>query len=332
MKQRITFYEQKKRNKRIVIILWLILVGVFALLGGTILAFLGSRSEETPFLPPVLLGMLGGGLFGLVYMIGAYYLASQLLLKRLNAREINPSDINEVMFKNVAEEMAIAAGIPPPAVYIIDDAKLINALASGRSKTDSSICITTGLLNLLNRDELQGVIGHEIAHIKSEDTKAKFTYLAVVGFLAMVAKIAWLMFLVGLNYRPKTEKERKKEWMVKGGAAISLLVAIVFKIASFFAKLLSLAIGRRQEYLADAGSVEFTRNPTALANALRKIRDGHCPHPKISFAEAPFFISDPRPKNIRKLRFFERFLSTHPPIEERIKRLESMGAEINDPE
>lgn len=327
MQTRTSYYDQRIRNKRIATIFWIMLVLVFALVGAAIPAVFQINSE-TPFsMRPVLQGALYVGVFGLIYMIIAYFIVATILLKRLRARPVNPEKLNEVTFRNIVEEMSISAGIRSPEAYIIDDDGWLNAFASGTSDKYSSVCITSGLLNTLNREELQGVIGHEISHIKSQDTKSKFTYIAAVGLLALIALISWKIFwLYATQRKAVTKKEKDQQAFTLIIVTVALIVAIVTKIAEFFARLLSLAIGRRQEYLADIGSVELTRNPNGLANALKKISDYHQPRLNVSFAEAPLFISNPKLKNINKPNFIENLFSTHPPIQTRIQRLESMGA------
>ncbi|MEO0075353.1 MAG: M48 family metallopeptidase [candidate division WOR-3 bacterium] len=330
MQERTSFYDQQTRNKRIATIFWITLVFIFALVGAAIPSVFQINSEAPFLIRPVLQGALYVGGFGLIYMLIAYYIAAPILLKRLHARPVNSERLNELAYRNTVEEMSIAAGIPVPEAYIIDDNTWLNAFASGKSEKQASICITSGLLNILNREELQGVIGHEISHIKSQDTKSKFTYIAAVGLLAIIALIGWKIFLLYSTQRKAlTKKEKDQQAFMLAIVGFVLIVAIIAKVAEFFARLLALAIGRRQEYLADIGSVQLTRNPTALANALKKISDYHQPRFNVSFAEAPLFISNPKIKNINKPNFIENLFSTHPPIQTRIQKLEAMGADNN---
>jgi heat shock protein HtpX len=262
-----------------------------------------------------------GALFGLVlaFVVGTisglatYYGGDRMVLAASRAREITHEDA-PVLF-NVVEEMAIAGGLPMPKIYIIEDSAP-NAFATGRDPEHASIAVTSGLLEKLDRDELQGVVAHEMAHVGNLDIR----YAMLVGILVGTTVLISDFFLRGLWFGGSG---RRREG---GGQAqlIMMIVAIVLAIlAPFFARLLQLSISRQREYLADATAVQFTRNPKGLADALQKISGDSEVLEVANRATAHLYIVNP----IKK--FEERakgIFSTHPPVEERIQILRSLEA------
>ena len=226
------------------------------------------------------------------------------------ARQANPRVREEKLLIYKIEEMAIAAGLPTPKVYV-QESENINAFAIGKKPEKSVICVTTGALNKLKTDELEGVIGHEMSHIKNHDILIATVTIAVVGTIALISEILFYSLLWG-----GAGKGRKNE-----GNAILLVIAILFIIlAPIFSRLTYLMISRRREYLADSNGAYLTRNPEGLAKALEKIKSDH-PRgkPKGSKTVAPLYIANPFKKSLR-----DSIWSTHPPIDERIRRLRSM--------
>jgi heat shock protein HtpX len=209
------------------------------------------------------------------------------------------------------EEMSLAAGLPMPKVYV-QDSRDINAFATGHKPEDSIICATTGALQQLNSQELEGVIGHEMSHIRNRDILVMTVTVGVVGAIALIAEIALrMMFFTG----GRSSGDRKG-----GGNAIVLVIAIIFIIlAPIFSRLTYLAISRRREYLADADGAYLTRNPEGLAKALEKIKGDIPDDPKGSKTVAPLYIANPVKRALR-----DSVWSTHPPLDERIRRLRSM--------
>ncbi len=253
----------------------------------------------------------------------AYFQGDSILLSMSRAKKIKRDDHPRLY--NVVEEMKIASGLEKmPNIYIIDDPAL-NAFATGRDPNRASVAITSGLLQKLNRDELQGVIGHEISHIKNKDV----LLMAMCGvLLGTIVLLAWYggRFLIfgGAGSR------RSSSSGGGGGATIIILVvALVFMIlAPIFAQLIYLAISRKREYLADASSALYTRYPEGLASALEKLGASTGQLKSANKATAPMYIINPFRKKGMKASDLS---STHPPISERIRILRAMaGASFND--
>jgi heat shock protein HtpX len=263
-----------------------------------------------------------------VLTIISFSAGDQIMLAASNAVSVT-HDVHPQLF-NVVEEMAIAAGLPMPKVYIIND-PAPNAFATGRSPQTASIAVTAGLLGRLNRDELQGVVAHEMSHILHRDIL--FVTLAgiMLGSVALLSQV----FLRGMMYGGGSRRYSSSSSGGKGGgggAAILLLIAIAAAIiAPIVTQLLYFALSRKREYLADAGAVRLTRYPDGLANALEKIAND--PAPQLSSANkvtAPMYIINPFKKS--GAMNLSNLTSTHPPISERIRILRSMsqGASLKD--
>jgi len=245
----------------------------------------------------------------------------QVLLAASKARRVT-HDVHPQLF-NVVEEMAIAANLPMPKVYIIND-PAPNAFATGRSPKSASIAVTAGLLTKLNRDELQGVVAHEMSHILHRD----ILFITVAGIMLGAIVLLSQVFLRSMFWRGMAGGQRRYSSGGRGGGQaqlVMLLIAIVAAIlAPLFAYLLYFAISRRREYLADAGSARLTRYPRGLADALEKISSDKSP--QLSTANkvtAPMYIANPLKK--RNQARLSDLSSTHPPISKRIKVLRSLS-------
>ncbi|PNX51392.1 MAG: hypothetical protein BV456_03325 [Thermoplasmata archaeon M8B2D] len=246
----------------------------------------------------------------LVYVLVTYSFSVQTVLSAAKARPANPMNRDEKLLINRVEEMSIAAGLPMPKVYV-QDSDNINAFATGKKPEQAVICATTGAIRKLNQQELEGVISHEMSHIKNHDILIATVTIGVVGAISLIAEILFYsMFWGGAG------RGRKGE-----GNAILMVVAILFVIlAPIFARLTYLAISRKREYLADSNGAYLTRNPEGLAMALEKIKQDHPQgKPKGSKTVAPLYISNPF-----KSVSVSSVWSTHPPLDERIRRLRSM--------
>jgi heat shock protein HtpX len=254
----------------------------------------------------------------------SYFSGSKLLLKISNATEVS-KNVHPQLF-NVVEEMTIAAGLPKmPKVYIIND-QAPNAFATGRDPSNCAVAITAGLLTQLNRDELQGVIAHEIAHIKNRDILFMTFAGVMLGSIVLISQI----FLRGMWFTGGGNRYKSRD--SGGGQAqmIIMIVAIVFAILSpILTQMLYFAISRRREYLADASGARFTRYPEGLASALEKLSQNKYTLKSANKVTAGLFIVNPLNKKGMKL---SDLTSTHPPISERIKILRNMnnGAGYND--
>jgi len=279
----------------------------------------------------LLIGMVWGGgepMFGVVVAViagivaffltlGRFYGGSSVLLGLSKAREIQKKDDPQLF--NVVEEMCLAGGMPTPKIYLIDDTAM-NAFATGRDPKHAAVAITTGLRTRLKRDELQGVMAHELSHVRHYDILYATLIAVMVGTLVMLCDV----FLRSLWFGGGSRRRSRSRDREGGGAAqlILLIVAIVLAIlAPILARIIQMALSRQREYLADAGSIELTRNPEGLAGALAKLSGDEEVLEVANRATAPLYIVHP----IKK--FEERSKSifdTHPPVKDRIQRLMSL--------
>lgn len=264
--------------------------------------------------------MTGWGAQGLVIAViiavamtfGSYYASDKIVLAISRARPVTKAEYPYL--DNVVEGLAIAAGLPKPRCYLIDDTAP-NAFASGRNPKNSVIVVTKGLLQKLNRAELEGVIAHEMAHIKNYDVLVQTLAVVMVGVAALLSDWILRTFLWGGRRRSRGRR---------GGdaTAIFVVVALVLAVLSpIVAQLLRLALSRKREFLADASGALLTRYPPGLASALRKLDADREPLEAANKATAHLYIVNPLKDLKGKMN---RLFSTHPPIEERIRALENM--------
>jgi heat shock protein HtpX len=261
-------------------------------------------------------GLIIALLVWVILSLVAYFQGDSILLGMSRAKKIKPDDHPRLY--NVVEEMKIASGLEKmPDIYIIDDPAL-NAFATGRDPNKASVAITSGLLQKLNRDELQGVIGHEISHIKNRDVLLMAMCSVLLGTIVL---LAWygsrFLFLGGAGSRRSSSRGGGQ------GQIIILVVALVFMIlAPIFAQLIYFAISRKREYLADASSALYTRYPEGLASALEKLGASTGQLKSANKATAPMYIINPfRQKGLKA----SDLSSTHPPLSERIRILRAMA-------
>jgi heat shock protein HtpX len=260
---------------------------------------------------PPIIAMVIGLPIALVYIGITYSFSIQSVIAAAKARPANPEIREEKLLIYKVEEMSLAAGLPTPKVYV-QDSKDINAFATGHKPEDSIICATTGALQQLDNDELEGVIGHEMSHIKNRDILVMTVTVGVVGAIALIAEIALRMLFWTGGGRGGRDRG--------SGNIIIFVVAIIFIIlAPIFSRLTYLAISRKREYLADANGAYLTRNPEGLAKALEKIKADLPDDPKGSKTVAPLYIANPFSRALR-----DSVWSTHPPLDKRIERLRSM--------
>jgi len=243
--------------------------------------------------------------FMVVYLLWSYFAASKAVLALNGAKQIEKRD-NPRLYR-IVENLAITEGMPTPKVYIIDDPAL-NAFATGRDPAHASVCATTGILAALNDQELQGVMAHELGHIKNYDIRVSVIAFALVGVVALIADMFWRIAFFSDDDNP-------------GGGLLGLIVfVIVVVLAPIAATLLQLAISRKREYLADATGALTTRYPEGLASALEKIQAHSSVVKRQNKSTAHFYFANPLKKKAGASLF-----STHPPIEDRIARLRDMG-------
>jgi heat shock protein HtpX len=309
MLNRQTFAAQQSDNRRNSVVLIVLVTLILAALGfaigyGTTGAVEGAFGVTT-----------GAIVLAMVLSVGSYFAGDQLVLATSGARQVTQQSAPQLM--NVVQEMALAAGVPMPKVYIIDDTAP-NAFATGRDPQHASVAITTGLLQKLDREELQGVIGHELSHVRNFDIRFALLVAVLVGSIALLADFFLRFTFWGGGRRGGGDRDKG------GGALVAIVyvIAIVLAIlAPFIARLVQLAVSRQREYLADASSVELTRNPHGLEQALAKIASDKEVLEVANRATQHLYFTNP----IKK--FEERsssMFSTHPGIVDRINRLRKL--------
>jgi len=306
-----TFHDQIAHNKR----------NSFLLIGVFMLLFIGIG---------MLIGMVWGGgdmTFGIIVAVIAgiiafaltlfsFYGGSGALLALSRAREITHKDDPQLF--NVIEEMTIAGGLPMPRIFVIDDTAM-NAFATGRDPAHAAVAITKGLRAKLNRDELQGVMAHELSHVRHYDIRYAMLMAVMVGVLVILCDV----FLRSMWFGGGRRSNRDREKGGGGAQLILLIVALVLAIiAPILARIIQMSLSRQREYLADAGAVELTRNPRGLASALAKLSGDNEVLEVANRATAPLYIVHP----IKKFEARAKgMFSTHPPIKDRIERLMALG-------
>jgi len=295
-------YEQIASNKRRSFFLIAFFVAVIFLLAWVFERLTGMGEG----------GLIFAALIAGVSAFASYYASDKIALAISHARPVTKDEFPYLY--NVVEGLTIAAGLPAPRCYVIDDTAP-NAFATGRNPDHSVICVTTGLLHKLNRVELEGVISHEMAHIKNYDIRLQTLAVVMVGVIVLLGD--WIMRSLWWG-----GKGRKVSGDRAGVGAIFLVVGLVFAaFGPLIAQLLRLAVSRRREFLADATGAMMTRFPAGLASALRKISADPEPLEAANKATAHMYIVNPL-KNLKGR--LNRMFSTHPPIEERIAALEKM--------
>ncbi len=291
-----------------------LVAGFLALFLVTVYAFAVYLSGDDPRsgLVPALIALGAAALVALL----SYYKGASAILAMSGAREIAKPDDPQLW--NVVEELSIAAGIPMPGVYVIDDTAL-NAFATGRDPAHASVAITAGLRERLTRPELQGVLAHELSHVRNYDIRFSMLLAVMVGFLVLLADLfrRWLWWGGG---RRRSRRDRG-DGLGPIGAAIAILAVVLSILAPLLARLIQLAASREREYLADASGVELTRYPEGLASALEKLGGDREVLEVANRATQHLYIVNPfKPFEKRAKGLF----STHPPLEERIARLRAL--------
>jgi heat shock protein HtpX len=240
---------------------------------------------------------------------------------------IQPATPEQQQLVNVVEEMAIASGLPKPRIWIVPDADP-NAFATGRDAASASIAVTEGLLGQLSRDELQGVVAHEMAHVRNLDVRLMTLLAGMVGAIALMSdgfgRSLWRGGRGGWALGRRSGKGGKGS----GSLALVILVlwALTLVVAPVVSRLLAMAVSRKREYLADATAAQLTRNPMSLASALEKLESASAPTGAVTRGAAHLCIVDPAPGRLAaKEGFLADFLGSHPPIRQRIIRLQGMA-------
>jgi heat shock protein HtpX len=253
-----------------------------------------------------------GLIISLVSSIGSYYFSDKLILLTVKAI---PADKRKYFnFYTVTENLAISSGLPMPKLYVIEDSSP-NAFATGRDNKHAIVCATTGLLDILDRGELEGVIGHELYHIKNYDMLVMSIVSVLVGTISLISDWVIRRMWWGGN-----DRENRNN----ANPILFILFIISLVLTPIAATLIQLSISRKREFLADASSALLTRNPNGLISALQKLNNYNRPLASATNSTAHLFIVNPLRKSKSIMSKFSNLFSTHPPIEERIKILKSM--------
>lgn len=296
-------FEQISRNKRRTALILTIFVLILALVGAAVGYFVADS-----MIAGIIIAVIGTG----IYLAIVLHDPAQLVMSMNNAEEIHEQDNPELW--HIVEDMAMVARVPMPRVYIIDDASP-NAFATGRDPEHASIAVTRGLLEMMNREELEGVLGHELSHVRNYDILVSTIAIAMLTVITLLTDFtSRYLFWFGGSRRDRDDddNDNKNLEIIK-----IVLFVITILLAPLAATLINLALSRNREYLADAGSVELTRNPHGLISALKKIENSQ-PMENVSSSSRALYIEDPVKKEHSSL------FDTHPPTSERIKRLEQM--------
>jgi len=276
MEKKLLVEDHIRRNKR----LTAVVCTMMALLFVAVIFAVGYILFPQNFLIPLIFAIP----IALVYVLATYSFSVRTVLSAAKARPAKPNVREEKLLINRVEEMSIAAGIPMPKVYV-QDSDNINAFATGKKPEKSVICVTTGALRKLNQEELEGVIAHEMSHIKNHDILIATVTIGVVGAIALIAEILFYSMIFGGAGRGRRSD---------GNAILMVVAILLIVLAPIFARLTYLAISRKREYLADSSGAYLTRNPNGLAQALGKIKEDHPKgKPKGSKTVAPLYISNP---------------------------------------
>ncbi len=289
-------YSEIAANKRQT---WLLIILVSALLIG--LVSLIGRIEGLDILTAILIGTAFASSFSLF----SYFFSADIALSSSGAKQISKQQAPDLY--NLVENLTIADGLPMPTIYVIDDPSP-NAFATGRDPQHASITFTTGILALLDKNELQGVAAHELSHVKNYDIRVMTIVVVLIGAIMLIANL----FL-----RTNLFFGRRRDNKDNGGSVLLIIGLVLAILSPIFAQLIKLAISRQREYLADASGALLTRYPQGLASALQKISQVNVPLRNANHATAHLFITNPF-GNIAGL------FSTHPPIADRIARLNKM--------
>lgn len=296
-------FDQIASNKRRT---WVLLVAFFALLA-LIGAAVGYLWLDSPFG-----GMAIAFIIGSIYAVSMIFQSTEIVMSMNGAREVSEQEAPELY--HVVQDMAMVAQIPMPRVYIVEDSSP-NAFATGSKPENAAVAATTGLLALMNREELESVMGHEVSHIRNYDIRISTIAVALTSAVTMLSSMAGRMMWYGGGGRRRNDRDNDNGL----GIVLMIVSLLALLLAPLAATLVQLAISRQREYLADASSVELTRNPKGMINALLKLDNSQPMEHHVDDASAALYINDPKKKGGLQKLFY-----THPPISDRIERLKNM--------
>ena len=290
--ERLSFYTEIAKNKRNSVFLMIAVIIVIVGLGYAIT--LATSPEYFTMI------MIFATIFSVFYVLISYYNSDKIAIASVNAKPASGEKYR--IYHNLVEGLCLASGLPKPKLYVIENEQ-INAFASGRNPEHAVICVTTGALEKLNKQELEGVLAHELSHVANYDIRFMTLTAVLVGMVSIISQI----FLRSLWFSSGNRNDK--------GKALFMLVGVILAIlAPIAVMLVQLAISRKREYTADSSAVKFMRTPTGLIGALEKIK--HNQDMKVSGAVAPLFLAKPSKTS--------EIFQTHPPLEKRIERLKRM--------
>jgi heat shock protein HtpX len=303
-------HEQIAANKRKTVLLFVVAIAFTALIGYAI-GFLFFRGG--------IAGVVIATILAVVLSLGSYFAGDRIVLASTGAREVTAEQ--EPRLHNIVEGIAIAAGVPKPRVYVVPE-QAPNAFATGRDPEHSSVAVTQGLLDIMNRVELEGVIGHEMSHVLDRDILVGTVVATVVGAAVLMSE-----FFMRSWFWSGGRMGGRREGGDSGGIIVLVLFAVgivLLILAPLAGQLIKLSVSRNREYLADAQGVLLTRYPPGLISALEKIRDAPHAMRSANNATAHLWLEQPSRVPGQETSTMEKLFSTHPPIEERIQRLKEM--------
>ena len=295
-------YNQISSNKRRTVVLLIVFFMLLAAIGAAVgYLWLGDMT----------FGVVIAVIIGAIYAMSMIFQSTNVVMSMNHAREVTEQEAPQLY--HIVEDMAMVAQIPMPRVFIIEDQSL-NAFPTGSSPENAAVAATTGLLAVMNREELEGVIGHEVSHIRNYDIRISTIAVALASAITLLSSLGSRMIWFGGGRRRSDDRDNGTGLLVFLFSILSLI------LAPLAATLVQLAISRQREYLADASSVELTRNPQGMINALQKLQQSAPMQQPVDAASAALYINDPIKKEERLTSLF----STHPSISDRIERLRQM--------
>lgn len=295
-------YNQISSNKRRTVVLLIVFFMLLAAIGAAVgYLWLGDMT----------FGVVIAVIIGAIYAMSMIFQSTNVVMSMNHAREVTEQEAPQLY--HIVEDMAMVAQIPMPRVFIIEDQSL-NAFATGSSPENAAVAATTGLLAVMNREELEGVIGHEVSHIRNYDIRISTIAVALASAITLLSSLGSRMIWFGGGRRRSDDRDNGTGLLVFLFSILSLI------LAPLAATLVQLAISRQREYLADASSVELTRNPQGMINSLQKLQQSAPMQQPVDAASAALYINDPIKKEERLTSLF----STHPSISDRIERLRQM--------
>jgi heat shock protein HtpX len=310
-------YEQQNHNKRMTLVIMLGFVLFLAFLGFGFDYYYLDLFEDDFYLP---IGTIIAVVVGTIMAVSSLRSGATSVLRSTGAEPVDPNNPAHQQLINVIEEMSIASGMPKPQIFVVPDLDP-NAFATGKDPEHSYVAVTQGLLESLNREELQGVIAHEMSHVRNYDIRLMTVVAAFVGSIVLLSDSARR----GVRFGGLSGRGSKSRSSGLGGVFLILwLIGII--LAPLIAQLMAMMVSRRREYLADASAAELTRNPLGLASALQKLDKASAPTESIKRGAAHLCIVDPLGRNINsKEGFAAELFGTHPPIEKRVLALDAMA-------